>query len=286
MSQLYNVCFTIFDEIDAFMARFASNDDDFENISYMVFQQEKCPESERLHIQGYCELKKKMSFSAIKECFKNYTMHIENRRGSQQEAVDYCKKDESRVDGPYEWGILKKQGKRNDIVECKAILEETDSLYHVMMHNPSAFIKYHKGFSAMQSLIHEERENNKEYKLPETTVLIGPSGCGKTKFVHDRHQKKDIFILNQSNSKNVWWCGYRQHKVLLIDEFNGWLNFDYLLRLLDGYGMKLEIKGGHTYANWDYIYITSNDEVGDWYLGRNLDPLLRRIKLVGHLESI
>ena len=51
------------------------------------------------------------------------TAHWESRRGSHLQAKEYCSKEESRVDGPWEAGEegdhLGGQGKRNDMLALK-----------------------------------------------------------------------------------------------------------------------------------------------------------------------
>ena len=61
------------------------------------------------HLQGYIEFKKKQSFSVLKKF--NKRIHWEPRRGKQNQAIDYCKKE-----GNFEeYGEPKKQGDRIDL---------------------------------------------------------------------------------------------------------------------------------------------------------------------------
>lgn len=64
----------------------------------------------------------------------------------------------------------------------------------------------------------------------------------------------------------------------MFDDFYGWIPWGQFLRLLDGYRMNLQIKGGFVPKNWDRVIITSNKKVEDWYnrFGE-YDALLRRI---------
>lgn len=57
--------------------------------SYIVFGKET-GESGTPHLQGYAEFHKVSKYKAIA---KRHAMHCEVTRGTQEEAVNYCKKD-------------------------------------------------------------------------------------------------------------------------------------------------------------------------------------------------
>ena len=62
-----------------------------------------------------------------------------------------------------------------------------------------------------------------------------------------------------------WFDGYMGQSVILIEEFSGQVNIEFMLGLLDCYTQMVEVKGGSTYLNAKTIYITSNVEPSDWY---------------------
>jgi len=79
-----------------------SEDDRFQ---YMVYQVECCPTTKRDHIQGYLELKSQTRFNQVKQMFAPCVVHLEGRKAkSAIPAINYCKKEETRVDGPWEFG--------------------------------------------------------------------------------------------------------------------------------------------------------------------------------------
>lgn len=71
-------------------------------IKYGIWQQERCPTTGRLHLQCYFEFKKPMRMRAVKGALGDATAHVEPRRGTREDAREYCRKEESRVDGPWE----------------------------------------------------------------------------------------------------------------------------------------------------------------------------------------
>lgn len=91
---------------------------DDELIRYAVWQREKCPETGKLHLQMYAEATKQLTIRQWKTAVGDETAHVESRRGSREEAIAYCKKEESRDEETYhEFGRLVSQGHRKDVEE-------------------------------------------------------------------------------------------------------------------------------------------------------------------------
>ena len=66
---------------------------------YIVFQSEIGGREMTRHLQGYMEMKKKIRVSTIKRRLGMTRIHLEKRRGSQEEAIEYSKKDATREEG-------------------------------------------------------------------------------------------------------------------------------------------------------------------------------------------
>lgn len=68
-------------------------------------------------------------------------MHIEQRRGTQKEAIQYCMKD-----GKYfEYGIKSEQGKRTDLQEVAKKICNGITLEQIKDEQPDMIVKYYKG---------------------------------------------------------------------------------------------------------------------------------------------
>lgn len=75
-----------------------------DNIKYYVYQRELCPETKRIHIQGYIEFSKvttlKQALASLPNKMRDIGHHtdypfypsLRKRRGTQQQAIDYCKR--------------------------------------------------------------------------------------------------------------------------------------------------------------------------------------------------
>lgn len=72
-----------------------------DGLKFAVWQLESCPDTGRLHLQGYAELESPMRLAAFKRRLGDDRAHVEERRGSSAQAIAYCEKPESRVAGPW-----------------------------------------------------------------------------------------------------------------------------------------------------------------------------------------
>lgn len=92
-------CITINNPLDTdaeYCARIASES---QRIHYFVFQRERGDEG-TVHLQCYMETVNRVRFTALLAwpCFDMHP-HIEARRGTRQEARDYCFKSDTRMEG-------------------------------------------------------------------------------------------------------------------------------------------------------------------------------------------
>lgn len=97
MQTLRSFCFTIFGDWD-------KSPLESEDFKCAVVQQEKCPDTGRLHYQGFAMLTSPKRLNAIKNILGSDTVHVEKNKGTPQQAWDYCTKEDTRVDGPWIFG--------------------------------------------------------------------------------------------------------------------------------------------------------------------------------------
>ncbi|AVH76405.1 putative Rep [Circoviridae TaCV2] len=193
------------------------------------------------HLQGYVEFQKQVRYSNL---FKiNKRIHWEERRGTQQQAIDYCKKEGNYI----EIGEKKKQGERIDLQRTYQILDETGSMQEIMKKRPSLqMIK-----TAEKWVTWMDKERNEK---PIVTWIFGESGSGKSKLAQEMSQGKNTYWKDDTK----WWNGYDQEEVCIIDDFRSRdMTFTQLLRLLDRYPYRVEFKGGSRQFNSKTIIITS-----------------------------
>lgn len=233
-----------------------------------------CPKTGKHHWQGFVQLKKTMRMSAVKTEIGDDAIHLEKRRGTPDEARDYCMKDE-RIDGPWEEGVFCTQGKRTDIDDVVDMIKNKKSWKEIIEECPSTFVKYSRGLEKVK-FIYNESPPDREIVV---TVLWGEPGVGKTRWVYEN--KPDVYRVQSSK----WWDGYEGQNEILFDDFEGQIPYLNMLNYLDRYRLMLEFKGGQVWANWTKVYITSNEKPENWYIRDDMSKaLLRRITSVTKLS--
>lgn len=222
------------------------------------------------HIQGYMELQSQSRLTTLKKFFPR--AHIERRMGSQEQAINYCKKDNNFVeDGEY-----KVQGKRNDLDKVRTIALEqgmravTDTFNYQGIKVAEKFLTYN-----------EEPRNWK----PTVVWLWGKTGVGKSKLARELCDSDDIYTKNTGTK---WWDGYDKHECVIIDDFRpSWWDITYMLGLLDRYEFKVEFKGGLRQFVPRKIIVTSALSPEECYrnTGEAIGQLVRRIDIIENLVS-
>lgn len=273
MSRKRTWCFTYFlsqeenDKRD--WSDFVSSDDT--RVRGAIWQLERCPRTERLHLQGYVEYHDSMRLSKAQPCVTRHC-HLEGRKGTRDQAIAYCEKQDSYIAGPWRCGDFNsiRPGKRVDLDQVAEFIQSGARSRDVAEEYPSHYIRYRRGIEALASIC--ARNRIPEFREVRVDVYWGDAGTGKTrKAVEDT--SPNYFILEQG--ERVWFDGYEGEDTLIIDDFYGWIKYGQLLRILDGYVYRAEIKGGFTYAAWTRVIITSNKEPEQWY-AHGLTPALSR----------
>lgn len=249
---------------------------DFDKITYMIYGEEKAPTTGNPHYQGYVEFTSTQRIAGAKKIFNDDTMHFDKRRGTQEQAIEYCKKD-----GVFtEHGYPTRQGRRTDL---KKIIEENKTIEEIMDKEPQIYCQYRKGLLDIYARKIEQRLQN--IRNVEVYVYWGVTGSGKTyKAIMDNPDYYQMLTINKGD--RVFFDGYKGQSTLIIDEFYGQIPYHYMLRILDKYKLQVEIKGGTTWAQWNKVVITSNAPPASWYPDlQNIDPLLRRINEVIYYDK-
>lgn len=241
---------------------------------FLIFGRER-GENGVYHFQGYVELTNRQRLSGVRKLSKR--AHWEPRRGSQRECIEYCKKDGDF----FETGVptSDRQGKRNDLQCIKEKLDGGASALDIANEHFSKWVIYRRSFDAYVGL----KDSPRHRPNLRVFLLCGASGSGKSSYCFTRHP--DCWISTSPVLR--WFDGYDRQRVALIDDFNGECPFRFLLRLLDVYPIRVEVKGGHVAWNPEIIFITSNKLVREWYGGeRDVTPIERRITHTIYMDQL
>ncbi len=239
---------------DDFHASFAGTGD-----SFLIFQREK-GENGTEHYQGYVEFSRNKGISQLKSL--NSQIHWENRRGTQAQAIDYSGKEDTRVDGPWQYGEPKKLNNTGVSPDFLVTVKQAKRLRDVYDSHPDDMRKYPRFAETVRSLYPPPPED----KAPEVILLIGPPGTGKTRYVRSREEREDLYV--KPCDRDFWMNGYDGHPAVLLDDFAGASNhvtLTNLLQLIDRYQISVSTKHGHAWWQPERIYITTNIHPSNWY---------------------
>jgi len=281
-----NVCFTLWSEGEEgspdffFPLLFPKF---WPDCTYCVYSLERGEACGRLHYQGYAEFVGQKRFKWIHaNCDGMERAALFVRKGTQEEAIRYCEKSETHVEGPWVFGCPKEteQGKRSDLIDIRRKLDNRVSEAKIAEDHFSSWCRYNKSFRDYKRL--KGLEEKRRWKM-SLEIYIGDTGMGKSTVVDNKYP--DAYW--KDNTK--WWDGYTGQEVVIWDEFYGHsCAFTYLLRLVDSKPMQVEVKNGYIQFTSKIICFTSNEEPEKWYSGEKThqmswekNPLNRRIREFG-----
>lgn len=224
--------------------------DEWPDLKYLIWQEESAPDTGTRHYQGYAEFSKPKRLAAVRRILPHG--HWEPRRGTRDQARDYCRKQE-RVDGPWEFGQFDRggQGKRSDLQPVADAILNGGAIRDIAREFPVQYIKFGRGLNALRNCL-SDRQRRPHLKV---YFLVGAPGTGKSRYVHDMWGD-DLYVLAQQSP--LWFDGYAGERTLLIDEYDPDFKREWFLKVLDIYPVLVPVKGGFVYANWTKIYITAN----------------------------
>lgn len=242
--------------------------------TYAVGQLEEGEDTHRQHLQAFLQLRNPQRLSWLKRHVHS-TAHWEPMRGTAEQAAAYCKKDETRIQGPWEYGTITVRGKRMGLDEAVKMVTSGAPLREVIEAFPVVWVHHGRGLLDLRQRLNldcDRREFGEEG--PEVWVLWGPSGTGKSRFVASNWPNAFWKIPGDK-----WWDGYDQHETVVLDDFkDGDLRLTDLQRLLDRYPLWVEVKGGAVPMLARRYVITSNSHPEAWYPKADVHKtILRRI---------
>lgn len=274
MSKMRNICFTINNPETLLDV------ETWPNCSYCIYQMEM-GENGTPHFQGYAEFTGARTLAWYKNLPGLETAHIETRRGTGSQAANYCSKDDSRLDGPYEWGEMKEQGKRSDLDMIRKKIQEKVPMKRIAEDHFASWARYNKSFDKYRLMIQEPRR-----WAMEIVILLGPTRTGKTRKAYEM-AGDDIY----PKPPGPWWDNYSGEHTVIWDEFYGHsYKFTELLQVVDRYPLLVPYKGGFHQFTSKRIIFTTNQAPKDWYNGEKThqvrwedNPLNARIREFGRI---
>lgn len=243
---------------------------------YIVYGRE-VGEGNTPHLQGYVHFKDALTVAAMSKRIPR--AHLEARRGTVDEAVNYCKKDGDFTErgikpkSQKEKGANEKQRWRTIIAKAEDgdeewLKEEEPKVYATMSQKLKSLRK--REASVMQGDLPHE-------------WWYGPTGTGKSSKLWQDHP--DHF----QKKKSKWWDGYDGQSVVALEEWSpaNEKTADSLKEWADRYPFTGEIKGGTLQRiRPAKIIVLSNYTIDECFEHESdREPLKRRFKVVLFGES-
>jgi len=232
-----------------------------DDIRYIIFQLERGVETGNDHFQGYVEFYRPYSLAGVRSRVSE-SAHWEARGGSQAQAIAYCKKKGTRMGGPWEYGTKAAQGQRTDINALREACEAGTSKRKLLLDHTNEVAKYPRFIAFCDEVYFEPK-----WRKVEVVLCIGETRLGKTRWVYDNFDMKSFWCL-PAITTGVWFDGYDGQTDVLLDDFSGqdsMVSIPLLLRILDGYTLRLPKKGGFVSWHPTRIAITTNISPNIWY---------------------
>ncbi len=228
------------------------------NITYVCEQKEKASTGQ-LHMQGYLQLKKGQRLSWVRSHYCTHA-HWEPSKGTATQARDYCQKEDTQESPPVEYGNFREPspGKRNDVLALRDAFRDNkrsvEDIYEDDALLPT-LAKYPRFGERMAA-----RYMAKLSEMTKLWIFKGPPGTGKSyaAYTHDPNAYyKDV----TSN----WYDGYTGQDTVIMDDFNGQISLNMMLRLIDRYPMRVQVKGAYVQWRPKLVIITTNSDYTSWW---------------------
>lgn len=238
-----------------------------QGVTFLIYQKEKGDEEGTPHFQGVFSLKSQQRLSALKKLPGLEKAHFERVKHFGK-AVNYCKKEATRIEGPWEHGTCqgRGQGHRADLDDIQARLNNREPLLEIAQDNFQQFLQYGKRWEHFIDLQMKVRSTP-----PTVLLFVGPSGTGKTRTAMAIAEAYGTVYKAPAPKGSGWYCdGYAQQDVFIIDEMDGNVMTPTRFNLLcDRYPEQISYHGGQRQFNSPLIIITSNYLPKSWWKNRN-----------------
>lgn len=232
------------------------------------------------HMQCFLHFQRQVPLSGVKSFIGRTTVHAEQvidddaashycEKPVQGCSCKHCKKAResgSVLAGPVEVGTRPAYGTTAQ-APTDAVAEMVKQGWNddvIAREAPWALLRYAKGIDKLRKA--NMMADAKKYRKVEVILLTGAAGTGKSSWAYDTYGVDNVYAPNLEGNK-LWFDDYAGESVLLLDDFRGSsTTLGNLLKYMDGRPRQLlQIKGGHLYALWTTVVITSNTEPTDWY---------------------
>lgn len=221
------------------------------------------------HIQGVLYFHKARRGTSFKEK-ECWIKGIASR--DAENVIRYCKKNDTRIDGPIELGLAPKSVRETKDWDLAKDLAQKGRFLDIQS---SILIPYISNLQKLHALSSVPRQTSDVRGI----WIFGPPGTGKS------HSARNDYGQYYIKAQNKWFDGYMGQPTIILDDLDehGGCLGHYLKIWADKWPCYGEIKGGTTALQHENFIITSNympsDPIFKWQ-GPMLEAIERRFKVV------
>lgn len=256
------------------------------NIHYICSQLEKCPTTGRPHWQAFVKLKNKQRGSWLKQHI-DPRLHFQDVTVARAEAINYGKKDETRLKGPLEFGTPPKAVDRHE-KGGQRTQAQWDEIRKVVVNNDrlavptDIVIKYNleKRFDGLRRFWTVDERHSLPTFLPNPWGWVLPSRLqtkkrhlwifsrmpnrGKTTGLAKPLSEKYRCYLKSGDFS--YWSLVGNEEAVILDDFNtAMLKWNILNLMCDGTYEYRIFQGGVKSLKDPLIIVLSNQSIADLY---------------------
>lgn len=209
--------------------------------AYACYQRERC-KTDREHIQWFIQFSTRKRISVVRKMFA--PDHVESALQPER-AREYCKKADTRIEGPWERGQFVVRGRLPDpvtelrLLGVKQYLEAYPSMWRSV-----------RTLQGIRHLVAAERTTQ-----TEGWFVSGPTGCGKTTII-----KKVASYLGQHDvyykMRGPWWDRYDGQALVVMDDIPSC--GEEFLNLLNHTPYQVPVKGGFSEFSSQVVWVVNN----------------------------
>lgn len=203
-------------------------------ISFYIYQFEKGNETETLHIQAYVEFNGQVHFSTLKNMFEG--ARIDPRRGTAEQAITYCSKEETRVRGPFTSGVPRVKAAKLKLMDLLKMIEDGKTVLDCHEIAPAETILNKKHMLEHSQLLNERKtKKHLEETFKEASLRNWQEEAIEKLLKQD--SRKVLWVVDEKGNTGKTWL-------------SKWLFFQFNAMILNN-GKTADI--AHAYDNQDIV---------------------------------
>jgi len=277
-------CFTWFNPPEPEQYRYPKG------VLYASWQLERCPDTQRLHWQGYIELESARTLSYFVKYYKGIHAVPKYETSTREQARAYSRKEDTRVAGPWEYGEFSASEEVKEKVSDRVarLITEGSSFEELCAIAPGWCLLHQRSIFDMMARLHLMRPK------PELPAFLPTTWNLELPICDDKRRHFWIWSAEPSVGKthnaNIWLDTYgglrynvnesfqnpTRQRLIVIDEYNqGELGFSQLNQMCDG-NFQFPVKGQPSFIiRKPIVIVLSNYPMASLYKKEKALILLR-----------